>query len=199
MKMKAAIFVEPGRIVLDEKADPRCRPARRADAHHHHHDLRHRRAHPQGRVPGRQGPDHRPRAGRRDRKARHARCRATPRASASSPARSRPSGHSDACLCGCPRQDGRRHRSIGWPRRSAAGRSATPSTAARPSTCWCPDAHGQPGAGAGRPDRRAGADVPGHHVHRLHAAPRAAASASATRWRCSRRGRSACAPRPAPG
>ena len=43
------------------------RARRRPGPDHHHDDLRHRRAHPQGRVPGRTRPDHRPRAGRRDR------------------------------------------------------------------------------------------------------------------------------------
>ena len=53
--------------------------------------------------------------------------------------------------------------------------------------------HGQPRADSRRPDRRAGADVPRHHVARVSAARRAATSGSATRSRCSRRARSACA------
>ena len=53
-KMKAAIFVEPGRIVLDDKPIPDVGPTGRADAHDDHdHDLRNRRPHSQGRVSGR--------------------------------------------------------------------------------------------------------------------------------------------------
>jgi threonine dehydrogenase-like Zn-dependent dehydrogenase len=46
-----------------------------------------------------------------------------------------PSGHSYACLCG-PRRTAPAH--VTASRRWAAGSSATPSTAARPSSCWCP-------------------------------------------------------------
>jgi hypothetical protein len=56
---------------------------------------------------------------------------------------------------------------------------------------------GQPGAHSRRPDRRAGADVPGHHVHRLQGRRERQHQASATPWWCSRRARSACAPPPA--
>jgi hypothetical protein len=39
-KMKTAIYVGPGRIVLDEKADPRRRPTRCIRQDHDHGDLR---------------------------------------------------------------------------------------------------------------------------------------------------------------
>ena len=42
------------------KAGARDRPAGRAVAHHHHHDLRYRHPYPEGRIPGRAGPHHRP-------------------------------------------------------------------------------------------------------------------------------------------
>ena len=77
-----------------------------------------------------------------------------------------PSGWSNACLCGAAFAGRRRHASMAS-RPLAAGSSATPSTAARPSTCWCPTRMANLAAGARRTDRRAGADVPGHHVHRL--------------------------------
>ena len=81
-KMKAAIFVEPGRIVLDEKPIPDVGPLDAlmrvtttticgTDVH----ILK-------GEYPVARGPDHRPRAGRRDREARLGRARATARASA---------------------------------------------------------------------------------------------------------------------
>ncbi len=47
-----------------------------------------------------------------------------------------PSGHSEACLCGGHSQDGAGTRHGGS--RSAAGASATPSTAARRNMCGCP-------------------------------------------------------------
>ena len=68
--MKAAVFVEPGRIVLDEKPIPDVGPLDALMRDHHDDDLRHRRPYPEGRVSGRARPDHRPRAGRRDREAR---------------------------------------------------------------------------------------------------------------------------------
>ncbi len=76
-----------------------------------------------------------------------------------------PSGHSAACLCGCAARTApdTKH---GWKADRAAGGSATRSTAARRNTCWC-RTRWPISPGAGRADRRAGADVPGHHVHRL--------------------------------
>ena len=50
-RMKAAIFVEPSRIVLDEKPVP-CRSVGRADPHHDDHDLRNGRTYPQGGISG---------------------------------------------------------------------------------------------------------------------------------------------------
>jgi hypothetical protein len=44
--MKAAVFVEPGRIVLDEKPVPEGRARRRPDPHHHDHHLQYRHPYP---------------------------------------------------------------------------------------------------------------------------------------------------------
>ena len=79
--MRAAVFVEPGRIVLDEKPIPEVGPLDAllrvtttticgTDVH----ILK-------GEYPVAQGPDDRPRAGRRDREARLGRAAATARAS----------------------------------------------------------------------------------------------------------------------
>ena len=164
-KMKAAIFVEPGRIVLDEKPIPDVGPLDAlmritttticgTDVH----ILK-------GEYPVATGPDHRPRAGRRDREARLRR----------------------AGLSGGPAGDRRRHHAerpqrrlpVRLPtRRTAPARS----TASRPMGGWrfgntidgcqaeyvlVPDAMANLAPVPGRPDRRAGADVPGHHVDRL--------------------------------
>jgi hypothetical protein len=40
-KMKAAIFIKPGRIVLNEKPIPEYQPARRAGPHNNHDHMRH--------------------------------------------------------------------------------------------------------------------------------------------------------------
>ena len=70
MKMKAAVFVEPGRIVLDEKPIPEIGPldalvriTTTTICGTDIHIL-------EGRISGRARPDHRARAGRRDREAR---------------------------------------------------------------------------------------------------------------------------------
>ena len=68
-KMKATIFIKPGRIAL-EKADPRYRSARRADAHDNDDDMRHRHPYSQGRVSRGKGFNNRSRASWRHRKAR---------------------------------------------------------------------------------------------------------------------------------
>ena len=105
-KMKAAIFVEPGRIVLDDKPIPDVGPLDAlmrvtttticgTDVH----ILK-------GEYPVAQRPDDRPRAGRRDREARLGGARATARASASSPARSRPAATATPACAACDSQDG---------------------------------------------------------------------------------------------
>ena len=77
-------------------------------------------------------------------------------------------------------------------RRSAAGDSATRSTAARRNMCSSRRA-GEPGEDPRRAHRRGGAAVSRHHVDRESRRRRAAAYGSAMRSRCSRRVRSACA------
>ncbi len=112
----------------------RGRARRGGDPRHADDDLRHRRPHPQGRVPGQAGPDRGPRAGRRHRGARA-------RASTGYEVGDRvlvgaitPCGQCHACL---QRQARRSAATAPATRRSAAGASATPSTARRPSTCSC--------------------------------------------------------------
>ena len=128
-----------------------------------------------GEYPGARGPDRRPRARRRDRGARA-------RASTGYAPGDRvivgaitPCGQCRACLSG----DARRSAATAATatRRSAAGGSATPSTAARPSTSSCPNAQANLAKIPGRARRRRGAALPRHHVDRLlgrRARPRAA-------------------------
>ena len=102
-RMKAAIFVEPGRIVLDEKPIPDVGPLDAlmrvtttticgTDVH----ILK-------GEYPVAQRADHRPRAGRRDREARFRRVGLQEGQRVIAGAIT-PSGHSYACLCGSPRR-----------------------------------------------------------------------------------------------
>jgi hypothetical protein len=53
--MKAAIFVEPGRIVLGRQAGPGRRTARRPHARHDDDHLRDGSSHLEGRVPVKRG------------------------------------------------------------------------------------------------------------------------------------------------
>ena len=164
----------------------RRRGARAGDADD---DLRNRRPHPQGRVSRPRRADRRPRAGRRDRGARTGRDRL--RAGRSRDRRR------DHAVRPVPRLPvGRRTRSAATAatatRRSAAGASATPSTAARPSTCWCPTR--RPTSPRFRPGCRTRTCCSAPTSCRPASRPPSAATcSSATPSRCSRRDRSACA------
>ena len=194
-RMKAAIFVEPGRIVLDEKPIPDVGPLDAliritttticgTDVH----ILK-------GEYPVARGPDDRARTGRRDRKAgirrpglyrgpardrgRHLPERTQPRLAVRLPFAGR--RRDAAWLEAAWRLEVRQHdRWLSGRVRAGAGR------------------HGQPRSRTGWPDRRGGPDVPRHHVHGLLRAPSGRGSRSATPSRYSPRDRSACAPRPAP-
>ena len=193
--MKAAVFVEPGRIVLDEKPVPEVGPGDAlirvtttticgTDVH----ILK-------GEYPVERG--------RSSVTSRSGSSRSSARAVTrlpDRPARDRRRDHAVRPVLRLPRRPHvamRRDTETAIRTRWAAGASATRSTAARRSTSRS-RRDGQPGAGAGPAHRRAGPDVPGHHEHRLRRRGERPHSASATRSRCSRRDRSACAPPPAP-
>ena len=57
--MRAAVFVEKGRIELREKPIPEVGPLDALLEGHDHDHLRHRRPYPEGRVSRRERPDHR--------------------------------------------------------------------------------------------------------------------------------------------
>ena len=76
-----------------------------------------------------------------------------------------PSGHSNASLCGCHSQDGAGTRHGfkplgGW-------RFGNTIDGAQAEYLLVPDRDGEPGADSRRAERRAGADVSRHHVDRL--------------------------------
>ena len=195
-RMRAAVFVEPGRIVLDEKPIPDVGPLDAlvrvtttticgTDVH----ILK-------GEYPVAQGPHHRPRAGRRDREARLGGA-GLPRG----PARDRRRHHAERPQQRLPVRlplrrtaPGRAH---GWKPiggwkfgntidgcqaeyvlvpDAMANLAPVPDGLTDEQVLMCPDIMST--GFCGRRERPA--------------------CASATRWRCSRRARSACAPRPAP-
>ena len=163
------------------------------DPRHDDDDLRHRRPHRQGRVPGPPGPDHRPRAGRRHRGARPRRHRlrdrrARPRRR-DHPVRPVPRLPRRATSSQCGHGDGLR-----GDRRLALRQHDRRRPGRVPPR---PVGAGQPRADPRRRDRRAGRPPRRHRVDRLQPAPSRAASGSATRSSCSPRARSACARRPA--
>ena len=163
-RMRAAIFVEPGRIVLDDKPIPDVGPTDAlvritttticgTDVH----ILK-------GEYPVAPRPDRRSRAGRRHREARLGRDAATARASASSPAPSRRAATATpACAAAIRRTARARARVQGDGRLEVRQHDRRLPGRLRPRA----RRHGQSQPHPGRPDRRAGADVPRHHVDRL--------------------------------
>ena len=107
-----------------------------------------------------------------------------------------PSGWSNACLCGCGSQDGA-GTAHGW-KPIGGWKFGNTIDGCQAEYVLVPDAMANLAPVPDELDRRAGADVPRHHVDRLQRRRERPASASATRWPCSRRARSACAPRRAP-
>ena len=129
--MRATVFHGPGDIRVEEVPRPRAGAGEAVIRVTLDDDLRHRPPHRQGRVPGPPGPRHRPRAGRRHRGARRRRHRLRDR---------RPRARRrDHAVRPVPRLPVRQPDAVRSRRRlrgaSAAGASATPSTARRPSTC----------------------------------------------------------------
>ena len=76
-----------------------------------------------------------------------------------------PSGHSNACLCGFCSQDGP-GTAHGW-KPIGGWKFGNTIDGCQAEYVLVPDAMANLAAGAGRAHGRAGADVPGHHVHRL--------------------------------
>ncbi len=153
------------------QADSRRGAERCIGAHHHHHALRHRRAHPQGRVSGRARPDGGPRAGRDHRKARQRggrlprrptrdrRCHLPQLQLLCRPGRRTVAGRQ---LPGgirplrLPWLQGDRRLALRQPDRRHPGR-----------VCAGSRRSGQPCPHTRWSQRRTGADVSGHHVHGL--------------------------------
>ncbi|MEZ5861265.1 MAG: alcohol dehydrogenase catalytic domain-containing protein [Geminicoccaceae bacterium] len=178
-KMKAAIFIEPGRIVLGEKPMPEIGPndaliriTTTTICGTDVHILKGGTRSKQGLTIGHEPVGVIEKLGRSvigytegQRVIASAIC---------------PSGHSNACLDGLHSPGraghGARARLKPW----AAGASATPSTVRRPVPGRA-RRHGQPRRRAGQTERRAGADVPGHHVDRPSPVPKPPTSGSATR------------------
>ena len=92
-----------------------------------------------------------------------------------------PSGYSNACLCGCHSQDGP-GTAHGW---KAIGGWKFGNTIDGCQADYVLRArrHGQPRPGARRSRRRAGPDVPGHHVDRVRGAESGAVRIGDTRGR----------------
>ena len=163
-KMKAAVFVEPGRIVLDEKPIPEVGPLDAlvrvtttticgTDVH----ILK-------GEYPVARGltVGHEPVGVIEKLGSAVTGYREGQRVIAGAIT---PSGYSNACLCGVLRAGRRRHRARLEADRRLEVRQHDRRLPGRVRAGAGRD--GEPGAGAGRADRRAGADVPGHHVDRL--------------------------------
>ncbi len=195
-KMKAAIFAEPGRIVLESRPVPDVGPldalvriSTTTICGTDVHILR-------GEYPVATGPDRRPRAGRHHREAGLPGRRVPGR-----PARHRRRHHAERPQLCLPVRAAFARRRNGATRLQAGRWLALRQHDRRMPGGVRAGArrHGQSRPGAVQPDGRTGADVPRHHVDRASPARKAAACGSATSWRCSRWVRSAFAPQSAPG
>ena len=133
--MKALVYHGPGPEGVGGGARPEARrPDRRDRAGRHHHDLRHRPAHPQGRRPGGdRRPDPRARGRRDDHRGRPGGQQARGRRPGDHLLHQLVRLHARTATSSCPR--------TAWPTRAppaSAGSSATSSTAPRPSSSGCP-------------------------------------------------------------
>ena len=164
-KMRAAIFVEPSRIVLDEKPIPDVGPldalmsiTTTTICGTDIHILK-------GEYPVAKRPDDRSRAGRYHREAGFGGVglREGQRVIAGAIT---PSGHSYACLCGCGSQDGR-GRDGTVSRRLGGWKFGNLDRRLPGRLCFSSRRLGQPESNTGRSHRRTGPDVPGYHVDRL--------------------------------
>ena len=160
--MRATVFHGPGDIRVESVPQAPCRRWRGRHPRHHDDDLRHRHPYPEGRIPGPTGPDHRPRAGRRHRRARRRRHRLRDR-----PARPRRRDHSVRPVSRLPvgqPEPVRPWRGLRGARRLALRQHDRRRAGRVPPRPVCP---GQPHAHPGWRDRRAGRPPRRHRVDRV--------------------------------